>query len=287
MGTSNSPFRFLDLPKELRLMVYDRIPIITKHSTFTRSNYTEQVNSHHPLVYTFIIITQSISISILTTNHQIHSEASDIIAKKVADVLSKRPKIMVSIQNLANLWEYGGPLIPLHGYAFALRRNPAVQFATYIEEAIQSWTSVKYRTRNFLAYPYHRYHGSVVSNLEIVACMTKLSQKMAYGPGFVGNDMLHPLEIGVMLDDNDSLGAMVRKVAETANLKHDQFHNYKFSLGIRFLGLHRSDIVLDHVKSLLWDRIPKPKICKYYMASACDVVDEKEWDQDWAEGARF
>jgi hypothetical protein len=65
----SNPFRFLDLPAELRLMVYERIPIAVKY------DYAEPYHFFGPLM----IVRPFFERTILECCHQIYDEAKPII----------------------------------------------------------------------------------------------------------------------------------------------------------------------------------------------------------------
>ncbi|KAF2651100.1 hypothetical protein K491DRAFT_607620, partial [Lophiostoma macrostomum CBS 122681] len=92
--TSQS-FRFLDLPKENRLMVYERLPTKTIHNHCQKRWICPMFKSVSDFQYTLVHTTVT-SLSILSTCRQIHSEASVIMEAKAQDILSRSPRIIVS-----------------------------------------------------------------------------------------------------------------------------------------------------------------------------------------------
>ncbi|KAF2128418.1 hypothetical protein P153DRAFT_432074 [Dothidotthia symphoricarpi CBS 119687] len=100
-------FRFLDLPKELRFMVYGMLDISTNrykstlsphdHSTLGVSQDSSDTNSAcsstpetHP---SMILVTQSMPVQILATCRLVHTEATPLLQPKLARLLSSVPTI--------------------------------------------------------------------------------------------------------------------------------------------------------------------------------------------------
>ena len=71
-------FRFLDLPVELRLMVYERISIVTRHYIL---RYTTPISF-------VILVTWSVSTSLLATSRQVHSECFAALLAKMCGLAS-------------------------------------------------------------------------------------------------------------------------------------------------------------------------------------------------------
>jgi len=74
-ASNPEPFRFLDLPKDVRLMVYERLPRSTKHTTI--NNYSREGR--------VTLISHSVSTTILRTCHEVHQEALPLVNKAMRE----------------------------------------------------------------------------------------------------------------------------------------------------------------------------------------------------------
>jgi hypothetical protein len=125
MSRSTSPFRFLDLPKEIRLMVYERIDIsMTPFQCIDRSDSSVVQPS-------LMMRTHTLPVQILATCRLIHSEACSVLAQKLADLRSRIPRI-VALAEILDTATYralvhliGAALTELHHLLEAQRRNPS------------------------------------------------------------------------------------------------------------------------------------------------------------------
>jgi hypothetical protein len=85
--SGESPFRFLDLPTELRLIVYEHVEIVALRDTLTREDAnlpdglwpTEPVKSKSSITF----ISPHLPLEILKVCHSIHKEASPIFKHKL------------------------------------------------------------------------------------------------------------------------------------------------------------------------------------------------------------
>ncbi|KAF2262070.1 hypothetical protein CC78DRAFT_582993 [Lojkania enalia] len=81
------PFRFLDLPKELRLMVYGFLPITTIHRTINTSNKEYELE-HGSQSITLVI--ERVPLQVLVVCRLIHEEASSILLPRIASISTPR-----------------------------------------------------------------------------------------------------------------------------------------------------------------------------------------------------
>jgi hypothetical protein len=82
-------FRFLDLPKELRLMVYELIPIKNAHHP-VKLGKNHNYDDHNLM----LVRTTLAGVVILATCRQIHHEAERIIRRKLATVDNKSLRVI-------------------------------------------------------------------------------------------------------------------------------------------------------------------------------------------------
>jgi hypothetical protein len=87
-------FRFLDLPKEIRIMVYEELHPVTRRQNV----HLQDGQDHLTLIYTTIP-----GISILATSRHLHSEASYILAPHVQKIVAVPPTIAIRADQLLGL----------------------------------------------------------------------------------------------------------------------------------------------------------------------------------------
>jgi hypothetical protein len=97
-------FPFMKLPTEIRLMVYECIPVQVKVDDFATIGGTAAKSRN------FAVVSKHIDLSILLTCRNIHYEASAIMQKKLNDILATPPRWIIDLSHNSNIHKWGGPL---------------------------------------------------------------------------------------------------------------------------------------------------------------------------------
>lgn len=118
---SQSAFPFNALPAEIRLMIYECIPVQVQRHDFQAVS----ISSANPR--SFAVISKSIDLSILQTCKKIHDEASAIMRKKIEDIRRTPPRWIIDVSYAAYIHKCGGPLWHMSRYlakrAVKMRKN--------------------------------------------------------------------------------------------------------------------------------------------------------------------
>jgi hypothetical protein len=105
-----STFPFMQLPTEIRLMIYECIPVqIRRHDFNTISSGSTTSRS-------FTVVSKYIDPSILLTCRRVHDEATAIIQKRLHDILQTPPRWIMDLTCNANIHKCGGPLWHMSRY---------------------------------------------------------------------------------------------------------------------------------------------------------------------------
>ncbi|KAJ4988686.1 hypothetical protein SVAN01_05819 [Stagonosporopsis vannaccii] len=96
----HAPFRFLDLPKELRYMIYEKLDISTKTLQLLPLEDGLQVRQQTTdpafnIPCTITITLQTLPIQILSTSRLIHSEALPFLTRKLSTIRSTTPRLSI------------------------------------------------------------------------------------------------------------------------------------------------------------------------------------------------
>lgn len=104
------PFPFMRLPSEIRLMIYERIPIELKVREFT--HHAPDTPNSKP--FRFSLIDRTICAAILRTCRQVYKEANPILHKKCQLILCYPLRMLFDTANAQ--FKTGGPLPCVSAY---------------------------------------------------------------------------------------------------------------------------------------------------------------------------
>jgi hypothetical protein len=138
--TSPKTFPFMDLPIELRLMIYECIPI-----TITRTSFPLSPDSPP----SFAIVSKHTDLSILATCRQVNNEASAIMHTKIADVLATPPRLVVDLAHNITIHKCGGPLWHMSRYlaSRAVQTGKTLAAVPYLGTGMGA-AGARYRAQN-------------------------------------------------------------------------------------------------------------------------------------------
>jgi hypothetical protein len=94
MAAREHTFRFLDLPAELRCMIYELLPITTKHNKiWMKAKPHYALPEDEPASLTLITI--EVSVQLLRTCRLVHAEAKQIVAQKIEAISRMTPRLFL------------------------------------------------------------------------------------------------------------------------------------------------------------------------------------------------
>jgi hypothetical protein len=102
---SKSTFRFLHLPKELRLLIYEYIPITTRHHVWDGSLRPGSIGSSFEGI-TLTLVIKSTSISILLVSSVVYNECKHILHRKLKALRAEPLRLIVDLHNAYPLMNY-------------------------------------------------------------------------------------------------------------------------------------------------------------------------------------
>jgi hypothetical protein len=283
-------FRFLDLPKELRLMVYESLTIKTEHCTYKSCVvYCPFEKLNGKVTYMFTTVTKSLpGVMILGACKLVSDEAERIIRRKLRTILNQPPKILVEACHAKELfWSRNSPLYALHEFQGALAQNPNLTFDEYLPYLKHAMKPKKRLARDGRTFPDRHY--AILRNPGVRNYMHKAARQMAYFDPLPRHNpwRVRVMDIGITnLDGNLDMANDLREV----------FHE-KCGSGAYTQALMRIRRV-QHPKANnevnLWSRLD------WYYRDTSSIylaldrrrfgplrgrdVTRKEWEQAWQEG---
>ncbi|KAH6866555.1 hypothetical protein BKA58DRAFT_388209 [Alternaria rosae] len=124
-STQNKPFRFLDLPADLRYMVYEEIEISTCHYRLEDPTfYSDSSEEATPSSYMTLVV-KSLLLALLATCRLIHHEAAPYLAHKLETLRNEPSHFTIdstSLYSLVNSYNSIGTMLEKHEYDNSTRK---------------------------------------------------------------------------------------------------------------------------------------------------------------------
>jgi hypothetical protein len=135
---------FLDLPTELRLLVYQHLSVQRQYHKISIPYTYKPLEKSHEGRTKFIIIIRSVpGISILATCKPINEEAGPILVPLRKQITSKPPQILMDIACAAETAALpANPIPALIGYCASLERHPLMTYEEFLRRAYTAYTEI-------------------------------------------------------------------------------------------------------------------------------------------------
>jgi len=179
------PFRLMDLPAELRLMIYRRLPRQIKH---TEAHYVGGLypHSNKPIDSTVILITRHLPVAILRTSRQIHHEAYNIVAHLIRTFVTEAQPRAIS---------HGIHLHALHFFTQCITTERKAYLVSQFSSLPQFSKLEADATLEWPTFPCARCHSATERCLEPVALRTITRHRYISWSNYTGaNSWLDGLE---------------------------------------------------------------------------------------------
>ncbi|KAF2112179.1 hypothetical protein BDV96DRAFT_649538 [Lophiotrema nucula] len=95
-STTSDHFPFLNLPSELRLMIYEHLSITTRHHTLSfKTKFSRYLK---PTMLSVTLVTRTLPVPLLRTCKQIHSEASPTLSNPLSKLKKEPIKFIIDVE---------------------------------------------------------------------------------------------------------------------------------------------------------------------------------------------
>ena len=131
---------FLDLPVEIRLMIYELLPVRTRHAHILHMLSYEQGSDMTPLPPdggTIQLVIKSVPSAILSTCKLIYREAYPIFQAQISKLRTDRPRMIVHLKALTNRSLFIGILNAISTWMATLQRNALDLTFPQLDEAFK------------------------------------------------------------------------------------------------------------------------------------------------------
>ena len=263
---SSQPFSLLHLPKDIRLCIYECIPLVTRHAHVKIIQATKMVVKSVSVT----LVTTSLSHSILLTCRQVYDEAIHIFRKKQFGII---PRIIIVYDHAAGQSTYhpGTFLGPIIGGIFRGIGSRDCKLAPWMEHAtpheVESDMEKFVKFHPSLNYMIPKDAGSAVGSFVQSGFEASRVQRQR-------GESAHPFVIEVAVDLRGLHGIMISILFESilAPFRYLQ-KDFDFSIA---LAPGAYGAALEQLRN----ECEKPEECR-------GEIGNEEWEQFWAEGEKL
>ncbi|KAF2650627.1 hypothetical protein K491DRAFT_682862 [Lophiostoma macrostomum CBS 122681] len=245
----NRPFRLLDLPSELRLMIYERLPRRTKY------HKVHLANAAGGQSYCLLAI-KSAPISILATCRQIHTEAQRPVADIINDfILATPPELTIHENGDARVRTLTLKTI-LNGIQLCRIASMATMSRT-ITRAQAVDLSMKalgendiYKEQRIIApHMFTFIHQAAIYRLRAPATQLTIRPTIAdltHPPSRLLSELIHPGRDPLSESVDAELTLLLRYVGILWAVYHDEYEDTRAMINVHGLWIGREKNVLKH-----------------------------------------
>ncbi|KAH7074189.1 hypothetical protein FB567DRAFT_597346 [Paraphoma chrysanthemicola] len=248
-------FPFLDLPKELRLMVYEYLPIQPIASSYPYINGRGAPAGH------FTMIAQGITTGIIGTSDEIHAEAEAIIAIKRSQIRDAPARMLLNAQHLPRDGSTYDIITGITQYLYVIEHSclqPSAESGSKIVSELR-----KYKT------PWQALFGRWVQKFE--------EQRQRHS--------VLNVQIGIEVDTTMGSADAVESVEQYCNNVVREMNKYQpFHFILRLIGDAKSPTRIQDIKTRLEVELQLPGSARSDSSvkfTVGDMVDEKEFSSEW------
>ncbi|KAH6866524.1 hypothetical protein BKA58DRAFT_470817 [Alternaria rosae] len=130
---SEPSFRFLDLPPELRYMVYEELDMKTKHYTLDSADTPDQSS-------TITLVSKKLPVQILATSMLINTEAMKVFRPRMRQLKAQPMRFLIKAKHTNPLLDFGCRLSRCLRYRYQPENTPVLSKAAeaFVDRCVKS-----------------------------------------------------------------------------------------------------------------------------------------------------